>query len=786
MATTSRTVVQAALDASSVDDAIRLQEMLVENIGHEYFRPVGDKYGNGGLMGAAGSYDEKLIELVTNMQDGVMERLAKLRFGSLKAVPYANPHEAARELTGHLSLNEMAKKVQVLIKDPDSNAKKTKRITVCCRDEGCGMTPGSVPKTIFALGDSPKADVRFLQGAFGAGGAMTYRNAHYVVLVSRRDPALLGGGEQDRICVTIVFWKQLTKVKTAFYLVNRPWEKPGDVSEPWSCPADEFPEFTPGTYLALISYGVEGAHRAHGGDERSFDTILNTRLYRPVMPVYFVNEIARAGRGDNIRGLAHRLEQTSHNLLVGEEALPFHHAGTTYQLPVRYVLFKTPGGPGERRKFVAKDHAVLFTSNGQAHHHWTPRGFRERTRFNKLYDRILVVVETDALPIEVRSNLFTPDRSELVRGDAAIRLEQEMETFLRESAVLQEANTSLIRESYKAGSDQPTAAIARRISQALPLAIKGFGFGPSGPGAGAGGSGGNGPGSAGGGGGSSRSIELHTDPTKVTGPKIVQAEPGRTRSITYKVDVVDSFYDGRGELRVRCGHPDIDESDISVGRGWGGRVRVMIAVPDTAVLGDYSLEIVLDDWMRAAGGIGHRLAHTTTLRVVEQISSSGTGTGKPTSNGQGTGGPTAGGGVALRFTGIAEQEDWGHGTVGAIQDVPAQVLAEMQTDYAELAALGDQLIPTILINQDYTPFKKYLSSRSKELTEVDRPREQYAVGVGVGILALRSYLDSAAAKGDRGPDDALLNAVYAATASATLAVMPAFDEFARAAGLTQS
>lgn len=786
MKKTPGTVVQAALDATSVDDAIRLQNLLVKHIGHEYLRPVGDKHGNGGLMGAAGSYDAKLIELVTNMQDSVIELYAELKFGSREAVPYTNPHEAADKLTGHLSFRELAKKVQVVIKDPDLKAKQTKRITVCCRDEGCGMTPSSVPWTIFALGDSPKADVRFLQGAFGAGGAMTYRNAEYVILVSRRDPALLQMGEQDRICVTLVFWEQLTKVKTALYIVDRPWNKPGDVAEPWSCPADEFPEFAPGTYLALISYGVEGLYRARGSDERSFDTMLNTRLYKPVMPVYFKNEIARAERGDNIRGLAHRLEQTAHDFQTGEEVLPFHYAGTTYPLPVRHVLFKAPGGPGERRKFVAKDHAVLFTSNGQAHHRWTPAEFRARTRFNKLYDRILVVVETDALPIEVRSNLFTPDRSELVRGDAAIRLEEEVENFLRQSAELQEANKSLIRESYKAGSTRPTAAIARRISQALPLAIKGFGFGPFGQGAGSGGSATAGPGQPGGGDGPSRPATLHADPTKITGPKVVQAEIGRTRSITYTVDVVDSFYDGRGQLRIRCDHPDISDQEISVGRGRGGRARVSIAVPEKAALGDYTLEIVLENWMRAAGGVGHRIAHTTVVKVVKEIKNSRSGGGKPTNSGQGTGGPTSGGGVALRFSGIDEQESWNRDTVGTIEDIPAQVLAEMQSDYAELATLGDRPIPMIVINQDYTPFKKYLSSRSKVLTELDHPREQYAVGVGVGMLAYEQYLRSVRTKGESGPDDAVRNAVYAATASATLAVMPAFDELAKEAGLNES
>ncbi len=615
---------------------------------------------------------------------------------------------------------------------------------------------------------------------------MTYRNAQAVVLITRRDPALLDAraGEQDRITVTVVRWYDKTKAKTASYLVDRSWISAGDEAEPWSCPAEDFPEFQPGTHLALISYRVEGLHRTRGGgDERSFESILNTRLYKPVLPVRFVNEITRPDRGDILRGLEQRLANATHEFTAGEEILPFHHGGITYQLPVRYVLFEKPGTPGERRNYVAKDHAVLFTSNGQVHHHWTPRDVKERTKLNKIYDRLLVIVETDELPIQVRTTLFTADRSELVRGDAAIRLENDVQTFIKESSVLREANNALIRESYKSGSTRSTAEVARRISRALPLALSGFSFGPAGRGTG--GKGRDGSGRAGGGGGRQRTIELHSDPTEIAGPEKAQAALGRTRSITYTIDVIDSFYEGRGELRVRCDHPDVDERAITVGRGRDGRARVMIAVPDSAALGTYKLEVLLENWMRAAGGIGHRLAYITTLEIVEEIDGSGSGGGKPTKTGKGNGGPTKGGSVALRWTDTQEQEGWAASTVGAVEDVPACVLAEKQAEYAELAALGDQPIPTVLLNEDYPPFKKYITSRNKELSDIERPKDQYAVGVGVSMMLLHQSVEERKIKGVPAPDDAFLGAAHRAAACAVLAMMPAFDDLAKEAGLIE-
>lgn len=269
------------------------------------------------------------------------------------------------------------------------------------------------------------------------------------------------------------------------------------------------------------------------------------------------------------------------------------------------------------------------------HHHWSPRDVRDQTGLNRLYDRLLVVVETDELPIRDRTNLFTADRSELVRGDVALRLEEAVRALIRESAVLREANNALIRASYQDKSDQPTAEIARRISRALT--VKGFSFG-SGNGSGGQGSG-QGSGRAGGGGGGLKPVQLRQDPTLITGPATVRAVAGTTRSITYTIDVEDSFYERRGRLRAICDHPDIvEDREITTGNGRNGRVRVMVAVPETAELGTYELRVVLEDWIRAAGGLGHKLEHVTKLELVEDIPGYGSGTGKPTKGAQGQGG----------------------------------------------------------------------------------------------------------------------------------------------------
>jgi hypothetical protein len=778
-------IIAAALQATTPAHAAEVQKSIALAVGTEYQRPVGDKWNNHGLMGAAGSFDLKLIEPVTNMQDAILERKAIAKWGSRDAVPYRSPHEAAADLlTG--SAPEQAAQAAVFFREAADDvgvtkrARHTKILTAVFDDAGCGLVPASIPTTIFGIGGSHKESALFLQGAFGMGGAMTYRNAEAVVLVTRRAPELLADGEEDLISVAVVQWRENTKGRTAFYLVTSPWDQAGDVAVPWSAPAASYPDFSPGTHLALIGYRVDGFHRQREGDEKSFDVVANTRLLRPVMPIRFVNETTRA-RNITLRGLENRLDNAYRSFPSGTETLPFTQGGTTYLLPMRYTLFEKPREAGGRDKFVAHDHAVVFTSNGQVHHHWTPMEFRNRTQLNKLHDRILVVVETDALPIRLRTSLFTADRNDLVRGDAAIRLEADVAGFIRGWAALIDENNALLRDSLKGSSDQKTLDIARRIGRAL--SVKGFGIATGSNGSGGGG--GDRTGGSGGGGGTTKPVALHADPTKIVGPESVRAVIGETRAITYIVDVVDSFFDGRGAVSVTSDHPEIEAGkEITVGKGRAGRVRVMVAVPDTLEPGTHQLNVVLDGWHKASGGLGARLEHTTKLELVVEIPGSGSGTGKPTKSGTGNSGPGEGSNVALKWSSPDLQQGWERPTVGEVEQIPAEVLAQARPEYAELAGLGATKIPTIVLNEEYPPFKKYLSERNKDLTKVERPKEQYAIGVGVALLLLEREVEARRkASLKEAPDDGFVAEAQRAAARAVLAVMPSFDVLAREAGL---
>jgi len=771
-------IVEKALEARTVEEADGVAELIFADIGEEYERPIGDRTNTLGLLSSQGSFDHKLLELVINGQDAVIELLALQRFGSEERTPFQSPQEAARELLGRLGPDEKAEFVRVDIYESDPPARVSKRVTPVVRDFGCGLAPSYVPRSVFYVGSQHKDEALWLQGAFGMGGALTYRNARAVVLVSRRHPDLLRPGEEDRICVAVCRWRQHRKGQGLFYPVVAPWPDEPDAA-PWSVQASAYPDFEPGTHIALVSYATQGFY--HGrNDRRGFEFMINTRLWEPVFPVKFFNRVARGDHEKTSRGVKWRFEDNKRtDRREGVDRMPFRVGGKTYQLPVSYFYFEAglSADVGGMRNFVYGDHAVMFVSNGQCHRHWTPQEFRIKvSRLNKLYDRLLVVVETDELPVELRTTLFMPDRSGFVNLDDARRLEDHLSEFLKEWDELRDLNNEVALKALESRNDgRPTLEVARKIARALRVR-GGFELTDGGKN-----------------GGRRRRrryapADLWPDPTTLEGASRVELLAGETRFLHYHINAVDEFFSSdRGRLVVVCDHPRIGPDEISVGPLRNGDVRVWVVVPDDVEPGETRLVASVHEWVKAAGGIGADHVWTTELVVLAERPQRKPMKPKPE---EPTEKPDEGPLVALIWRDPEEIDGWHPAVPGQVENYSAEVLAEASEEYAELAKFGDRDIPTILLNREYAPLKTYVArrlfaeARDLSASRVENVRDRYAVGAGLGLLLHQRELDRRRKAGEQVSERAEL-AERQAIARTALAMMPEYDALAYELGATE-
>ncbi len=276
---TARELVAAATQITSLADAEAVDRAIVNLVGAEHRRPLGDIWNNFGLVSYAGDFDHKVMETVTNAQDAILEREATIRFPDGK-IPYASPREAAKDL---LDLEARATRERIYVELAKGGDVDPKMITISVNDDGCGMTPGQMTSTILQLGSRHKSDSLYQQGAFGLGVKSSFRNAHAAVVISRRAPEM-GDASEDRVGIAVVTWDEFGKGLGASFLTTTDWAEganPG--AEPWSAPASDV-DFPVGTKLMLVEYQVKGFHRRFSGDNKAFQSVANTRLHEPVIP----------------------------------------------------------------------------------------------------------------------------------------------------------------------------------------------------------------------------------------------------------------------------------------------------------------------------------------------------------------------------------------------------------------------------------------------------------------------------------------------------------------------
>jgi hypothetical protein len=250
------------------------------------------------------------------------------------------------------------------------------------------------------------------------------------------------------------------------------------------------------------------------------------------------------------------------------------------------------------------------------------------------------------------------------------------------------------------------------------------------------------------------------------------------------VNAPDGFVPRRVTPKIRCSLIDLDATtDVTVGDLKKGRLRVAVAVPPDAEVTEGELELVLDGWLTTTGGLGPRLSRTIRLLVIDGTTPTIPATDTIEAETTGDSRAVSDSLVALLWTNNEVEEGWTGATVGAVEYIPASILAEANAEYASFADI-DADIPVIKLNETYSPLRLYTSLRSRDVGDegVARAKDRYALGVGVELVILEQHAIRLRNSGDA-PSDEWLRASTMAAARGVLAVLPDFDVLVANAGL---
>jgi hypothetical protein len=384
-------------------------------------------------------------------------------------------------------------------------------------DVGEGQTPDRLPETILSLSKSNKMYIPFVQGQFNQGGTGALRfcgQRNFQLVISRRNPALLGGAADDRDAqwgFTIVRRERPGEAtdgrRNSTYTFLSPvgvgdlrTPRHGDVLAFTADSLDIFPDREQpfgrsasfGTAIKLYEYQYVGERSNIIQGRRVLLRRLELLLPEIGLPVrlYELRKSAKTGqlpsqrsRETTMVGLRRRLSD-SENVEPGFPlTIPFSPRGE--QLAAEVYVFKPEGSEREaddddedsnRKKLggiksYRKTEGVVFVRNGQTQGH-LPRDYfkREFLKLRPIAEDILVFVDCDRMTDDVREDLFMPSRDRLTDNTFKQDLIAGLDQALRTDETLKQIRNQRQQEhiSERLKDDRPLTEVLQTLIKHSP------------------------------------------------------------------------------------------------------------------------------------------------------------------------------------------------------------------------------------------------------------------------------------------------------------------------------
>jgi hypothetical protein len=426
------------------------------------WRSYGDRSRNYATVGGQQSHpDHALVEKLTNAIDTKLIAAARI----------------ANEMTGpdcpETIVQARDRYFGAQLKDVETLSKsitvaatgQRKRPSISIADDGEGVTPSGMPKSILSLHAGNKEQIPFVQGKFNMGGSGVLEYCgieHNVQLVlSRRNPKLLpanASAEDKKWSFTIVRREDpdAPHASSRFtYLAPGPKDNEGhgslltfDAATMPIFPDKKQPyarEAVWGTLFKLYEYGTHATTSMMLEDGLMMK--IRLLLPEPALPIRFHecrDYKGHSGSFDTpMAGLIYTLEQDRKNPKRQnvEWFDKFDIDIDGQKFTTRIYLFRKQGkdegkNPAENYR---KDEGIVFTYNGQAQQVLSKDFFRrKRVKQDYLWNSLLVFVDCSAIGSRPHEKLFMPNRENLRNGPLKRQLIIELEDKLRHHKELEQ------------------------------------------------------------------------------------------------------------------------------------------------------------------------------------------------------------------------------------------------------------------------------------------------------------------------------------------------------------
>lgn len=564
---------------------------------------------NAGLCDIASDKRSPIAEVVVNCIDSVID-LVHVATG-LKA---ASPREAVTSWDADsLGAGDWKKgRISISLQDGDSKS----RPTIDFRDLGRGQHPEDFRHTFLDLHSSTKLSLPHLCGKFGMGLKSSFKFCDRVVIVSRPHRSSIKG-RQPEVGFAVVrnVFPDGDKAAHYEYLCDARGQVIRlDLSES---------DFESGTLVRLAGYDLAGYEGNIGRQNKSLRLMLNSYIIDPPVEIK-ASDCRGSGAGSKknmtVYGLLHALQNpqtpNSHEESFG---IRVNFKGRESEVLVRYFVLHPNESPHDQSGTKVKaEQAITFSHNGQRHGVESRSFLKSRFGLGSICSRLAVVIDTSGLHPTACSELYSSDRVKTnSQSEVYVAIMESLKAQFDADEVLQELDDEATKQGRVNNSAQ-TETLEKAMTQFVGDLIgkkqimRKVGVGVA----------------KGGGKKKPRNRDdshLPTLPTRVLVDNSPLVAPkGRFAYLTLDIDAKNGYVEP-GDKKVSVSFHNGLAHVKTVGRLVGGKLRLIVDVPDASPKGESSFDVKLDD---PANGI--HLSASGRLKIVEPRSGKSGGGNKKT------------------------------------------------------------------------------------------------------------------------------------------------------------